>query len=147
RPKGSSPLSPTRATPWRQSPPAAACGLRQGEVFGLTVPKVSFLRDRSLNVAQQLITGIPGRPPYLAPPKRNSVRTVPASDVVLETIARHLEIHPSTTQLENLDGTMEYLVYTDLSGRLDNRRRYGDIWRKARAEAGLPDTVTFHDLL
>lgn len=96
---------------------AAGCGLRQGEVFGLTVPKVNFLRDRSLNVAQQLIAGLRGKPPCHAPPKRNSVRAVPASDVVLETIAHHLEVHLPTTQLERVDGTMEYLVFTDASGR------------------------------
>lgn len=123
----------------------AGAGLRQGEVFGLTVPRVDFLRGRAIHVVQQLITGLPGKPPFLAPPKRNSVRTVPGDEVVLEAIARHLEVHPPTVQLPSLDGSMEYLVFTD-NDRPHTRRRFGDIWRQARAEAGLPDTATFHDL-
>ncbi|MDQ3946067.1 MAG: hypothetical protein M3357_13135 [Actinomycetota bacterium] len=41
-------------------------GLRQGEAFGLTVPRIDFLRDRSLQVVQQLklLTGRPRSLPY-----------------------------------------------------------------------------------
>jgi integrase len=46
---------------------AAGAGLRQGEVFGLTVDRIDFLR-RQLTVDQQLVT-MPDRASYLTPPK------------------------------------------------------------------------------
>jgi hypothetical protein len=52
-------------------------GLRQGEVFGLEVEHVDFLRRRELRVVQQLVSPTSG-PPYLGPPKTpESERTVP----------------------------------------------------------------------
>jgi integrase len=55
---------------------AAGTGLRQGEIFGLTVDRIDFLR-RQLTVDRQLVT-MPDRAPYLAPPKTQaSVRVVP----------------------------------------------------------------------
>ena len=45
---------------------AAGTGLRQGEMFGLTIDRIDFLR-RQLTVDRQLIT-MPDRAPYLAPP-------------------------------------------------------------------------------
>lgn len=46
---------------------AAGTGMRQGEVFGLTVDRINFLR-RQVTVDRQLIL-VPGREPFLAPPK------------------------------------------------------------------------------
>lgn len=53
---------------------AAGCGLRQGEVFGLRVVDVDFLRRR-LQVEQQ-VKMIAGKP-VIAPPKAGKRRTVP----------------------------------------------------------------------
>lgn len=53
---------------------AAGTGLRHGEALGLEVEMVDFLR-RTLQVRQQLVT-MPGRPPYLAPPKTASSHRV-----------------------------------------------------------------------
>lgn len=125
---------------------AAGAGLRQGEVFGLTVPRVDFLRGRTINVVQQLITGLKGRAPYLAVPKRNSVRSVPADELVLEALARHLEVYPPAVQLESVEGAVEHLVFTDDRGQPHTRSRFGEVWRAARQQAELPESVTFHDL-
>lgn len=95
---------------------------------------------------QQLITGLKGTAPYLAVPKRNSVRSVPADELVLESLARHLEVYPPAVQLESVDGTKEHLVFTDDHGQPHNRSRFGDVWRAARRQAELPEAVTFHDL-
>ncbi len=68
---------------------AAGTGLRQGEVFGLTLPRVDLLR-RQLLVEQQLIT-VQGRAPFLAPSKTAaSVRQVPLPGLVVDAVAAHL---------------------------------------------------------
>lgn len=68
---------------------AAGTGLRQGELFGLTLSRVDFLR-RELRVDRQLWTPKNG-PAVLAPPKsRNSYRTVSLSGVVVDGLAAHL---------------------------------------------------------
>jgi integrase len=54
---------------------AAGTGLRQGEVFGLTVDRVEFLR-RSVRVDRQLQT-VTGPPALCAPKTAASVRSVP----------------------------------------------------------------------
>ncbi|MGH4014351.1 MAG: site-specific integrase [Pseudonocardiaceae bacterium] len=46
----------------------AGSGLRQGEVFGLEVDGLDFLRGRSVDVHQQLVT-LSGQPPYIGPVK------------------------------------------------------------------------------
>jgi integrase len=67
----------------------AGTGLRQGELFGLTVDRVDFMR-RELRVDRQLFTPGNGRP-FLKPPKsRNSYRTVSLSPVVIDAIAAHV---------------------------------------------------------
>ncbi|HET8621678.1 MAG TPA: site-specific integrase [Acidimicrobiales bacterium] len=68
---------------------AAGTGLRQGELFGLTVDRVDFLR-RELRVDRQLWTPRRG-PAVLAPPKTaNSFRTVAMSSVVAAGLSAHL---------------------------------------------------------
>ena len=67
----------------------AGTGLRQGELFGLTVDRIDFLR-RELRVDQQLWTPPRGRA-VLAPVKsRNSYRTIGLGQVVTDALAAHL---------------------------------------------------------
>ncbi|HZI97088.1 MAG TPA: site-specific integrase [Actinomycetales bacterium] len=116
---------------------AAGTGLRQGEAFGLTVDRVDFLR-RTLTVDRQLVL-LPGREPYLAPPKTAaSVRTIPLPRVVVEALAAHLAEHPAD------DGGF---VFTSEGGRSLRRTRFSErVWRPAVAKAGLPTSTRFHDL-
>ncbi len=86
--------SPTRAVrraPQRLSavvPLVAGLGLRQGEVFGLEVDGLDFLRGRAVDVHQQLVT-LPGQPLYLGPSKSDeSHHVVPLTQVTLD--AGHL---------------------------------------------------------
>ena len=68
---------------------AAGSGMRQGEVFGLTLPMLDLLQ-RVVRVEQQLTT-VQGRAPYLGPPKTEaSVRSVPLPRIVVDSIAAHL---------------------------------------------------------
>jgi Phage integrase family len=131
---------------------AAGTGLRQGEAFGVDLAAINFLR-RSLEIRQQLVT-MPGKPPYLAPPKTpSSYRTLPLPQVVVEALAAHLATFPAT-RIEILDAAVKpepkmrpaTLVFTDAAGRPLRRTRFSDVWRPAAATAGLDDGVTFHDL-
>ncbi len=84
---------------------AAGCGLRQGEVFGLGVRDVDFLR-RQLHVEQQvkLLVGHV----LLAPPKGGKTRTVPLPGAVGTELAEHLRRWPAKG-----DG----LVFTSREGK------------------------------
>ena len=71
---------------------AAGCGLRQGEVFGLRVGDVDFLR-RTVHVRQQVKLLADNRP-ILTPPKGGKTREVPLPDTVATELAEHLRVYP-----------------------------------------------------
>ncbi|MGH3997533.1 MAG: site-specific integrase [Pseudonocardiaceae bacterium] len=74
----------------------AASGLRQGELFGLEVGRVDFLRGRAVDVAQQLVCLAPDLP-YLGPVKTaESERVVPLAQITLDALAAHLASFPTT---------------------------------------------------
>ena len=115
---------------------AAGTGLRQGEVFGLTVANVDFPRRR-LEVVQQLVT-VQGRAPFLGPPKTDaSYRTVPLPDVVLHALVAHLADYPAGR---------DDLVFTNDRGEPINRTRFSDVWRRVVADAAVPAGTGFHAL-
>jgi integrase len=117
---------------------AAGTGMRQGEALGLTVDRVDWLR-RSVTVDRQLVT-VPGREPYLGPPKTPaSVRVIPLPQTVIDALAVHLAAFPSSSsELE--------LVFTTDRGSPIRRSRFGEVWRAAVAAAGAPVGTGFHDL-
>jgi integrase len=113
---------------------AAGTGLRQGEIFGLTIDRIDFLR-RQLTVDRQLIT-MPDRAPYLAPPKTQaSVRVVPLPQVVLDAVAVHLAHWP----------TDQFVFTTELGDPIRRTAFSERIWRPALKRAGLSG-VTMHGL-
>jgi len=116
---------------------AAGTGLRQGEVFGLTLPRVDLLR-RTLRVEEQLQL-LPGGPPFAAPLKTSaSYRTVPLPEVVVEGLALHLARYPVGES---------GLVFTGEQGLGIRRTRFSDgVWRPAVNTAGLPVGTHFHEL-
>src|ERR1019366_3988116 len=108
-------------------------GMRQGEVFGLTVDRVNFLR-RSLTVDRQLV-GISGRMPSFGPPKTPaSVRVIPLPTVVVDALAAHLAMFPT-----------EGLIFTNEAGDVLRRSNFGTMWRRVTKSVGL-DGLHFHDL-
>ena len=112
---------------------AAGTGMRQGEVFGLTVDRVDFLR-RTVTVDRQLTT-IAGREPFFGPPKTAaSLRVIPLPRVVLESLAQHLSLFPT-----------EGLLFTNSEGAALRRSAFGTTWRRATTNAGLTG-LRFHDL-
>jgi len=108
-------------------------GMRQGEVFGLTLDRVDFLR-RSLTVDRQLV-GISGRVPHFGPPKTAaSVRVIPLPTVVVDGLAAHLAAFPAVD-----------LIFTNETGDMIRRSNFGTMWRRVTKSVEL-DGLHFHDL-
>jgi integrase len=111
----------------------AGTGLRPGEVAGLTVDRVDFLR-RTVRVDRQLLI----RPAEFGPPKTAaSYRTVPLPQVVVDELAAHLAEFPP--------GELG-LVFTRPGGLRLNRRRLGLVFSQAAQRAGAPAGTRPHDL-
>jgi integrase len=113
----------------------AGTGLRQGELFGLQVADVDFLR-RALVVERQVQPVAGGRPEVCPLKNRFSYRTVPLGMVVVEALAAHLQAFPAA-------GTEH--VFTDARGRVLMRQEFGKVWDRARKAAGVPG-AGMHDL-
>ncbi len=105
-------------------PLGVGVGLRQGEVSGLTVDRVDFLR-RTLRVDRQLVTvGA-----VLAPTKTaSSNRTVPLAAFVVESLADHLRRHPASSE--------GFVLARD--GSPVDSNVFGKHWRRAVEAAGVP---------
>lgn len=129
---------------------AAGAGLRLGEVFGLTVDRIDFMR-RTVSVDRQLVTpSVKGAGVYLGPPKTpSSVRTVPLSDEVVAEVAMHLERFPTVSGEwpTEVDGevTAGALLITSESDVAVRRSTIQSAWRLALRDAEV-DGVRFHDL-
>ncbi|MFB8114259.1 tyrosine-type recombinase/integrase, partial [[Kitasatospora] papulosa] len=84
--------------------PAAGCGLRQGEVFGLAVEDVDFLGG-VVHVVRQ-VKLLHNRPVF-APPKGGKEREVPLPESIAFALAGHLTQYPAaevTLPWKSLDG-------------------------------------------
>lgn len=116
---------------------AAGTGMRQGEILGLTVDRVDFLR-RQVVVDRQLVL-LPGGAPYLAPPKTAaSHRVIPLPQLVLDALAAHLAAFPVGA---------EGFVFTGDTGKPIRRTAFSaKIWRPAMRGAGITREETFHGL-
>lgn len=114
---------------------AAATGLRSGELLGLEVDKVDFLR-RAVQVEQQLVY-IAGQEPFVGPPKtKASRRTVPVPTFALDELAAHLAAFPPVGGF----------VFTSASGKPMLRTTLNGRWRRTVRNAGLGDLVKLHHL-
>jgi integrase len=112
----------------------AGLGLRIGELLGLRVEDVDFLR-RTVRVEWQFTSGSKERSEPKTPRSR---RTIPAPQVVLDAIAGHLAAYPAGE-----DGA----VFSTTTGTPLGHVYYGhNLFRKAVASAGLPGGTTSHDL-
>lgn len=132
---------------------AAGCGLRGGEVFGLELEHIDFLR-RQVHVCQQLKV-VSGRRPFLAPVKtKTSVRTVDLPQVTAAALARHLEKYPAMpvevddeTDTRHRRRRTARLVFTNVSGQPIHRASWSHDWRPAVASVGdMPPRYGLHGL-
>lgn len=129
----------------------AGSGLRQGEVFGLEVPHVDFLR-KTIRVEQQLQPIAGGGLAIVKPKNRSSYRTVPVGQVVIEALAAHLHQFPAT-EVEVRDHLGRQptvrpakLVFTTDEGKPLHKKTFTKaVWWPARVAAGVPD-AGMHDL-
>lgn len=113
---------------------AAGTGMRGGELFGLQVHDIDFLR-RSIRVERQV------QPHGVVPLKsrggsRASYRSIPVGQFVIDALAAHLAEWPAR-------GTE--FVFRTPTGEPLHAQRIMPAWRAARKAAGLP-TATPHDL-
>lgn len=111
----------------------AGTGLRPGELFGLTVPAVDFLR-RVLSVERQLVRvrGDRGGVELTDLLKTDrSRRTVPLAQVVVDVLAAHLAEFPAHAELG--------LVFTDDDGDPIGEQMFGRVWHTARQAAKVPE--------
>jgi integrase len=115
----------------------AGLGLRPGELFGLALDRVDFLR-RSVRVDQQLAR-LAGGGVGLEPPKTAaSYRTVPLPQTVAGALAAHLarwSPHPTLG-----------VIFTTSKGSAVQERVWRQVWATARERAGAPEWATPHDL-
>lgn len=131
----------------------AGSGLRQGEVFGLEVGGLDFLRGKATDVHQQLVT-LAGMAPYLDSPKSaESYRVVPLAQMTLDALAAHLAAFPAreVTISDRTDPRKPVqrqarLVFTHEDGRPVSRHDWSYIWRPAARAAGLPPRTGLHAL-
>lgn len=116
---------------------AAGTGLRAGELFGLQVRHVDFLR-RLLTVEQQ-VQQLAGHSVYVCPPKTaSSYRTIPLPQVVIEALAEHLREHPG--------GRDRFLFTAPTGGPVVRTSFMYSTWAPAARAAGLPKGTGMHAL-
>lgn len=128
----------------------AGCGLRQGEMLGLELQHVNFLR-REITVVQQLKT-LTGRKPFLAAPKtKTSRRVVELPEVTAEALAEHLVKYPPVEiEIEDETDTRKKrarnakLLFPNDSGLPTRRASWSRIWANSAKEIGLPPRSGFH---
>jgi integrase len=106
----------------------AGSGLRIGELLGLQVSDVDFLR-RTIRVERQRLQS--GEVAALK--SKASRRTVPVGKVVIDALAAHLGVYPS-------DGAL----FVDEFGEPLGYRRWKVLWRDAATSSGVHATT--HDL-
>lgn len=120
--------------------PAAGCGLRQGEVFGLAVEDVDFLGGL-VHVVRQ-VKLLRNRPVF-APPKGGKERDVPLPESIAFALAGHLTRFPAaevTLPWKTVDGppVTASLIFRSPEGLSLNRNRFNDRqWRPALRAAGV----------
>ncbi len=108
---------------------AAGCGLRQGEVFGLRIEDVDFLRRKVL--VRQQVKIVKSRP-MIAPPKGGKTREVPLPDAVAEAISEQVRRFPTGDS---------GLVFVSREHKPLVRTYYNPhIWKKALRSAGVDPT-------
>ncbi|MFE9252255.1 tyrosine-type recombinase/integrase [Streptomyces sp. NPDC007088] len=121
--------------------PAAGCGMRQGEVFGLAIEDVDFLGG-VVHVARQ-VKLLRNRPVF-APPKGGKERDVPLPESVAEALAAHIAQYPArevTLPWKDLNGPLvtATLILYGPEGLALNRNRFNHrVWKPALEAAGVP---------
>ncbi len=155
---------PRRAVPWGPEKIAAveaalpgryrfmqrlgpSTGMRQGEVFGLDVDDVDFLKRAKVIRVRVQVRIVGGR--FVFSPLKNAKdHDVPIPDELAEDAAAHLRLYPAaavTLPWDDKDDREKHgrpvtrrLVFSDAKGRVLNRSTWDrDVWKPALAAAGI----------
>jgi len=117
----------------------AVLGLRWGEVAGLRVGRLDFLRA-TLTVAEQVTHGRGGMTTVGAPKSAAGRRTLAVPSGLMDQLSAHL----SHRGLTGADATA-FVFASPTGGALDYAHWRQRVWLPATKAAGLPG-LTFHDL-
>ena len=121
----------------------AGLGLRQGEIFGLAVDDVDFLR-RVLHVRRQV--RMLGSTLCFAPPKGGKERDIPLPESVALRLSAHIAAHPPVAAAlpSKVPGgklTTVSLIFTTPQGAAPHRSSFNAVaWQPALRGAGIPLT-------
>ena len=118
---------------------AAFAGLRLGEVAGLQVADVDFLR-RTVRINRQ-IQGSKRGQTKVVPPKHGSERPVHVGEELTNILAKHIEDHGLTE--DPTHPGMKFIFGRE--GYVYQRNNAGHAWRRIRERVGL-EAFTLHDL-
>lgn len=122
---------------------AAGCGLRQGELFGLTQDDID-LKNGVVHVRQQV--KILGPQQVFAPPKGRKVRDVPLPETVALEVQAYLQDYPAREAVlpwQTVDGDRrQYRLLVTTRERKALNRNYINrlVWKPALEAAGLSPT-------
>jgi integrase len=111
----------------------SACGMRQGELFGVTLGDLDFLRKiMHVDVQVKYVAGCL----FFAPVKNRKTRDVPVADPVIPVLAEHVRQHPpvKVTLPWGAPGgkpVTRELMFTTSDGRALNRNAFNRVWRAA----------------
>ncbi len=117
---------------------AAGTGMRQGELLGLRVQHINFLR-RQLAVEEQCLTPQRGQP-YLTTRLKTpaSRRVVPLPQFAIDALSHHISVHGTRH-----DGAL----FLNPHGGLCRRGAFNDsVWKPTLVRAGLPTSFGMHSL-
>ena len=131
---------------------AAGCGLRRGEIFGLEVGDVDFLR-REVHVRRQLAE-IAKEPAYLGEVKtKTSARTVELSKLVANMLAEHMKhFLPEAVEIEDRTDLLKPvtrvadLLFATTTGKAVRRSSWSGAWAPAVSRCGLVAGFGVHGL-
>jgi integrase len=118
----------------------AGCGLRQGEILGLSVDEIDF-ENGVLRVVHQLKLSLSKG--VFAPPKGGKLRDVPLPEPVANVLKAHMKLFPPieiTLPWMRIDGppVTKQLVFTGpLGGHVWRTSLNEDHWKPALAAAGV----------
>jgi integrase len=126
----------------------ARCGLRQGEIFGIALDDIDFLR-RNVKVRRQV--KLVGGDLVFSLPKRRKTRDVPLPQVAATGLAEHIRLYPPRpvtlpwhepkARAHGKPLRQTLMFTTPLTARAFNRNSFNaGIWKTALRKAGLPAT-------
>jgi integrase len=116
---------------------ALSLGLRRGEILGLRREDVDLV-ERKLRITGSL-QRIRGRLVRTTPKTKTSIRTLPLPETILQVLRSHLE------RQQDIFPDAEFVFVSSVGTAIDPRnllRRF----KEALHQAGLPETIRFHDL-